>query len=66
MKNFKQQPLRTQGSNWLTHNCGRVMPFAEVVAMAATRKNSLPELALKYQARDAQLNEPVCFAIGDI
>lgn len=66
MTNFKQQPPKTQGSNWLTQNCGRVMPLAEVVAMAAQRQHLLPQLALEYQARDAQLNEPVCFAIGDI
>ncbi|MGB5856521.1 MAG: hypothetical protein WBH20_14845 [Oceanisphaera sp.] len=54
MHNFKQQPPKAQGSQWLTQNCGRAMPFSEVVAKAATRKHLLPELALEYQARNAK------------
>ena len=66
MQNSTQQPPITQGSGWLTQNCGRQQLFADVVAIAAKRQHLLPQLALEYQARDAQLNEPVCFAIGDI
>lgn len=66
MQNVKQQPPRTQASNWLTLNCGQRMLFADVVAKAAERQAQLSELAREYQARNAKLNEPVCFAVGDI